>query len=131
MQPSLYHHNYPGFSLSSWEHVITPNMSVSFSVEVIESDSVMSSVIHIHHPVIPTKVLKRLTNSAAFIVDIVDMYGSVRCNDSVGKIVGFGDHLHNGQHKKFALSASDDTKNCCVPNTFRMLGTYLSSNLHL
>ena len=53
--------------------------------------------------------------SAAFIV-VVDTYGSVRCNDGVGKMVGFGDHLHNDQQKKFALSASDDTKNCCVPN---------------
>ena len=50
------------------------------------------------------------------------MYGSVRPNDGVGKMVGFGDHLHNGQLKKFALSASDDTKNCCVPNIIQDVG---------
>lgn len=115
----LFHTDYPGFSPSSWEHVITPNMSVSFSIEVIGNDAVTSSVIHIHRPVIPTKVLNRLTNRAA---SIVDMYGSVRPNDGVGKMVGFGDHLHNGQLKKFALSASDDTKNCCVPNIIQDVG---------
>lgn len=93
-------------------------MSVSFNDEVIGSDSVKSSVIHICPPGIAPKVLHRMTKSAAF---IVDTYDSVRCDDGIGKMVGFGHHLHNRQHKKFALSASDDPK-CLVPNIIRDVG---------
>ncbi len=59
---------------------------------------------------------------------MVNSYVQVRSGDGVGKMIGFGHHLHNEQHTKFALHANNECMKGSVPNIISDVGNLFSQH---